>query len=109
MDGLTISTSNALLKTGRTASQLDAAKMKVDGGHEKEGVSFSDTLKNAIVDVNKMQQEADVKMQQMAVGENKNIADVMLSVEKAEIAFQLMVQVRNKLMDAYQEIMKMQV
>ena len=48
-------------------------------------------------------------MQQLATGENKNIPDVMLAVEKADIAMKLMVQVRNKIIEAYQEVMKMQV
>ena len=70
---------------------------------------FADTLKKSIGEVNQLQKTADVKMQQLATGENKNIADVMVATEKADIALKLMVQVRNKVINAYNEIMKMQV
>ena len=48
-------------------------------------------------------------MEKLATGETKNIPEVMVAAEKADIALKLMVQVRNKMIDAYQEIMKMQV
>jgi len=109
MDGLSISNSNRLLETGQTTSQIRDEKMKAQSGATKETKSFADTLSDAITEVNTLQKEADVKMQQLATGENKNIPDVMMSVEKADIALKLMVKVRNKVIDAYQEIMKMQV
>jgi flagellar hook-basal body complex protein FliE len=66
-------------------------------------------LKNAVGKVNELQQQADVKMQQLATGETTDIADVKISAEKADIALRLMTSVRNKMIDAYHEIMKMQV
>lgn len=71
--------------------------------------SFADTLKDAIEGVNKLQKDADKKMQDLATGRTENVADVMIATEKADIALKLMVSVRNKIIDAYQEIMKMQV
>ena len=109
MDGLTISNSQRLLESGQTTSQIRSEQMKADGNDSKDQLNFADTLKQAIQEVNDLQKVADIKMQQLATGENKNIPDVMISAEKADIALKLMVQVRNKIIEAYQEIMKMQV
>ena len=109
MDGLTISTSDKLLQTGKTTSQLRSDGMKIDSGVNGSEKSFADTLKDSLQEVNRLQKVSDTKMQQLATGENKNIADVMIATEKADIALKLMVKVRNKIIDAYQEIMKMQV
>lgn len=117
MDGLTISNSNALLERGQTLkeirdSQLQLPTPSVNGGAAggaEAPKSFADTLKEAINSTNVAQKEADVKMQELATGKNQNIHDVMLSAEKADISLRLMVQVRNKIIEAYQDIMKMQV
>ena len=109
MDGLTVSTSDKMLQTGKTTSQLRADNMKKDSGAVEGAPSFADTLKKAVEEVNTLQQTADTKMQQLATGESKNIPDVMIAAEKADVALKLMVKVRNKIIDAYQEIMKMQV
>ncbi len=109
MDGLTVSTSDKMLQSGQTTSQLRVNKMKADSGGAVSGKSFADTLKDSLQEVNTLQKVADTKMQQLATGENKNIPDVMIATEKADIALRLMVKVRNKIIDAYQEIMKMQV
>ena len=112
MDGLTISTANSLLKTGKTVSEIRENQLKNDAGpmvDNAEGPSFANSLNEAINKVNTIQKDSDLKMQQLATGESKNIPEVMIAAEKADIAFKLMVQVRNKLIDAYQEIMKMQV
>ena len=59
--------------------------------------------------VNELQKSSDKAIQNLATGRTDNIAEVMIASEKADIALRLMVQVRNKIIDAYQEIMKMQV
>ena len=71
--------------------------------------SFKNVLANAINDTNALQKTADVKIQDLATGKTTNIPDVMMHVEKADIALRLMTQVRNKIIDAYQDFMKMQV
>ncbi|MCB0357944.1 MAG: flagellar hook-basal body complex protein FliE [Bdellovibrionales bacterium] len=109
MDGLTVSNADTLLKTGQTSSQIRKEKMENAAGTTEVAASFADTLNKAVAEVNQLQKVADTKMQQLATGENKNIPDVMIAVEKADIALKLMVQVRNKVIEAYQEIMKMQV
>lgn len=73
------------------------------------GVGFSSTLSKAMTEVNQLQKEADLKIQKLSTGESNNIHDTMIAVEKADIALKLMMRVRNKIIDAYQEVMRMQV
>ena len=56
-----------------------------------------------------MQKDADIAVQKLVTGENKNIHETLLAVEQAEIAFKTMNQIRTKVIDAYKEIMRMQV
>lgn len=112
MDGLTISNSNTLLDRGQTLKEISNSKVAVPSagiGSAEGHKSFADTLKDAVQNVNTQQQVADVKMQEIATGKNHNIPEVMIAAEKADISLKLMVQVRNKIIEAYQEIMKMQV
>ena len=108
MDGLTISTAKDLLETGKTFSELRAHRVRPEKS-DPSAASFGDTLEQAIHKVNDLHQVADKKAQAMATGENTNISEVMLAAEKADIALKLMMSVRNKVIDAYQEVMKMQV
>ena len=72
-----------------------------------DGVTpFRDLLENSIQRVNEMQQAAEKAQVDLQA---ENFGEVMTSVKKAEIAFQELVEIRNKLVDAYQEIMRMQV
>ncbi len=59
--------------------------------------------------VNDLQVKADGAIQKLATGESKNMHEVMLAVEKSGISFQFLTQVRNKALESYQEIMRMQV
>lgn len=59
--------------------------------------------------VNDLQKQADHEIQKLATGESKGLHEVMLAVEKSGIAFQFLNQVRNKAVESYQEIMRMQV
>ena len=111
MDGLTIRQSQNLLETGKTASELRTQEMQSQSQSiAKPGEkSFADTLKDAVGQVNTLQKQADVKAQDLATGKTDNIQDVLMASEKADIALRLMVNVRNKIIDAYNEVMKMQV
>jgi flagellar hook-basal body complex protein FliE len=59
--------------------------------------------------VNDLQLQADSEIKKLSTGESKGLHEVMLAVEKSGVAFQFLTQVRNKAMEAYQEIMRMQV
>ena len=75
-------------------------------GGEVEGRSFADFLDEKIGEVDRLQQSADQAIQDLATGQEQDINKVVTAVEKANLAFQMMVQIRNKLVDAYQEIMR---
>lgn len=77
---------------------------------KSEGISFEEVLKNSLDGINDKQIEADSLTEGFIRGdENIDIADVMLSSAEASMSLQYAVQVRNKLVDAYQEIVKMQI
>ena len=70
---------------------------------------FGSYLKDALGEVHELQGKASEAIQQM-VGEGKgDLQDTMIALEKADVSFRLMMQIRNKVLDAYQEIMRMQV
>jgi flagellar hook-basal body complex protein FliE len=75
-----------------------------------EGADFSLALKSAIDQVNSAQQSAQQMTQNFASGDsNVSVQDVMINLQKASLSFQQMVQVRNKLVNAYQDVMNMPV
>jgi flagellar hook-basal body complex protein FliE len=79
------------------------------GGTSEGGKTFGEMLTESIGKVNAMQSEANVAMEKLASGESQNLHETLLAVEKAEIAFKTLNQVRSKVLDAYREIMKMQI
>ncbi len=70
--------------------------------------SFGAYLKNSFNEVNSMMNQSDVKADDMAAGKAENLHDAMITFEKADTAFKLLVQVRNRAIEAYHEIMRMQ-
>jgi flagellar hook-basal body complex protein FliE len=81
---------------------------KTDTNQQKE-INFNDILKNSIKSLNDSQLQADQLSQKLALGENVDLHEVMIASQKAQIALNLAVEVRNKAVEAYQEIMRMQV
>ena len=73
------------------------------------GSTFKDFLVDSIKEVNSMQQAADRAVEKLAAGEDVNPAEVLTAVQKADIAFKLMMQMRNKMVQAYQEIQNIRV
>ena len=71
--------------------------------------SFSKMLDGAVQDVNAKMNVADVEQGKLITGETNNVHQAMIAVQEASVAFSLMVEVRNKLVDSYQELMRMQV
>lgn len=73
-------------------------------------VSFSDALKQSLAQVSSSQKHAEELSQRFAMGDDSvSLSDTMIAMQKSSISFQATVQVRNKLVSAYQEIMNMQV
>jgi flagellar hook-basal body complex protein FliE len=79
-----------------------------DLGNETGGLSFSDVLKNAVNTVNSVNDNAAAQVNNLIQGGSADMNDVMIAVEKADVSFQLMMEVRNKIVNAYQDIEKMQ-
>ncbi len=82
---------------------------KIGGGQEagKTG-EFKNILGGLINEVDTLQKSADASIQGLVSGETKNLHDVTIKMEEAGVAFELMMEIRNKLVDAYQQIVKMQ-
>ena len=80
-------------------------------GSKPEGVSnsFSDWLAKEMGAVNMQLNNAELQVQQLAAGDEGNLHQVMLALEKAQLELELTVQIRNKLLEGYQDIMRMQV
>lgn len=76
---------------------------------QKNGdASFQTVLGDLVREVNGLQQDADRSIEGLVTGETQNIHDVTTRMTEAGIAFDLMMEVRNKLLDAYQQIIRMQ-
>lgn len=78
-----------------------------DAGAEG-GEGFGAVLKSALAQVNQLSGGAEQQVGNLLQGGNADVSQVMVAVEKADVAFQLMMQVRNKIVNAYQDIEKMQ-
>lgn len=73
------------------------------------GANFGDVLNQAISGINSTMQNAEVQKARVMSGETNNLHQAMLSMQEANVAFSLMTEVRNKLVESYQEVMRMQV
>ncbi|MFO7830745.1 MAG: flagellar hook-basal body complex protein FliE [Desulfuromonadaceae bacterium] len=82
-----------------------------DSGVQKNtgNTGFSDMLADAVSQTNEAQLDADKAAVALQTGKAENLHEVMLGMEEADISMRLLVQMRNKALDAYQEIMRMQV
>lgn len=70
------------------------------------GAGFGETLRQALAQVSELQQTADESVQQFSLGQTRDVAGTLIAVEKANLGFQLALQIRNKLLEAYQEILR---
>jgi flagellar hook-basal body complex protein FliE len=78
-------------------------------GEGADAMPFSEVLRDSVKKVNDLQVNADNMSNRLALGEVEDISEVSIAVEKAELALRLMVQIRDKLLDAYQQIARMTV
>ncbi|MGA2110040.1 MAG: flagellar hook-basal body complex protein FliE [Syntrophorhabdales bacterium] len=76
---------------------------------EKSATSFSDVLKESINKVGELEKEANQQTESLVKTQGQDIHNTMIAIEKADLSFQLMMQIRNKILTAYDEIMRMQV
>jgi flagellar hook-basal body complex protein FliE len=76
-------------------------------GEEKGEVSFGDLLRTSMEEANSLQDQAAQAMEDLAQGRTEDLHRTMVLMEKADLSFKLMMQVRNKLLEAYQELTRM--
>ncbi len=94
----------------RSTAQAASGKSATAAPSEAGGVDFAQVLQSALKDVSAAQNEARAMSREFSAGNpDVNIQDVMVNLEKASLSFQQMVQVRNRLVSAYQDIMNMPV
>jgi flagellar hook-basal body complex protein FliE len=84
---------------------LDAAQQAIAPGQ----TSFKDLLVDSVNQVNAMQQDANAAVESLMTGGDVNPAEVLSAVQKADLAFRMTMQVRNKLMQAYEEVKSIRV
>lgn len=101
MDDLTIRSIDVLTKIQPPSTSLSA--------EQAHAGNFGDLLKGAVEQVNAIQHESGRLQDSVARGESMNIHQAIITSEKAGLSFQLMMQVRNKMLDAYQEVLRMQI
>ena len=94
--------------TGENNNNLSNVNSSQDSDSATIAKSFSSVLNNYVNNVNSLQTNADKSMETFASGGNIDMHSVMLSTEKANLSMQLTMQLRNKLLQAYQEISRMQ-
>jgi len=78
----------------------------VEGEEQKS--SFKNTLGGFISEINDLQTKADASIENFATGKVENVHEVMISMAKAEVSFKFMMEARNKLVETYKEVMRMQ-
>ena len=76
---------------------------------DTKGSGFFEALEKSMSEVNSDQLQADVAIKDLVAGKTKNIHETMLQIQKAELSLKAMMQVRNKILEAYKEIIRMQV
>lgn len=100
-----------LLKMDRVNTTENALDKVVNAESVKtaDGKSFADTLKETISQTNQLQVEADQAIVDFASEENPDIHETMIAIQKADVSFQMIMEVRNKILKAYEEVMRTQI
>ena len=78
-------------------------------GQSNQPSPFARVLADSLNNVSELQSVADEKVQQLATGEIDNVQDVVMAMAEADLSFRLVLEIRNKLVESYQEIMRLQV
>lgn len=100
----------AQLKAAAAKMEQGAGSTAITDATSPQKLNFSDALKTSLEQVSSAQSAAQQLGQKFTIGDDKvSLSDVMISMQKANISFQATIQVRNKLVSAYQDIMNMQI
>lgn len=86
-------------------ADIDSSSLSPDAA---SGEGFREVLGGAIDDIQQLESQADAKVAGVLTGTGTDVHSAMIAVEKADLSFQMMMQVRNKIISAYEEISRMQ-
>lgn len=89
--------------------EMNPGQQQVSDAGGAKGSSFFDALQGMMDEANQNQVQADQSVKDLIAGKSKNLHETMLQLQKADLSLKTMMQVRNKVLEAYKEIMKMQV
>lgn len=102
--------SDVFINTTSPLQQLENLRKDFDKKQTAEdSPKFKELLGQAIQEVNELQQTSDGQIEKILSGDIKDVHSAMIAMQKADLSFQMVMQVRNKLVEAYQEVMRMQV
>jgi flagellar hook-basal body complex protein FliE len=91
-------------KPGVKIPGLEPLKPLPEGVQEGKEISFRESIRNFVHDVDGMQKDASKKITDFIAGDISDVHDVMIAVEKAQTSFQMLMELRNKMLEAYREI-----
>jgi flagellar hook-basal body complex protein FliE len=98
----------ANIQSIKSLSTADLLANKTGSAVETGGTDFAQELKNALGNVNQMQVDGEKAMSDIATGSVKDLHQAAIAIDKAEISMKLMLEVRNKALNAYKEITRTQ-
>ncbi len=101
-------TDNSLKNIGTALPSISGEKGNTQAPKSGDALSFTDMVQKAITQINREKLQADEQVRALASGEEIGLAETMVAVAKADISFNLMLQVRNKAISAYQEMLRLQ-
>ena len=90
-------------------ARANSAQRAQGGGAAAAGPTFMDTLREQINEVNSLQKDAKEAMEDLMAGRREDVEGVMIATQKADTAFRMLLQVRNKVLDAYEEIKQVRI
>ncbi len=97
------------VNASRLLQPTQLASAGLSGASAAGGKEFKQLLMESLQQVNQLQQEADAKVENLVTGKSDNVVEVFSAVRKADVAFSLLMEIRNKMLDAYQEIQQMRI
>jgi len=102
-----ISSEMLLKQIDQIKDNMEVNKLSTDNQQVQDG-EFKNVFSNLIKDVDSAQKDADVSLKKLATGETNSIQDVVLKMEQADVSFRLMKEIRDKLLQAYKDIISTQ-
>jgi len=97
------------VEPGRSLGSMDPQQIYQEQTQPPDRKSFANTLKSALEEINGLQARRDEMVENMVAGHVTEVHDIMTAAEEAQLAFELLLETRNRLLESYQEIMRMQI